>query len=213
MKESSKWKQYPLSAAVRESLAAYGSKEQGMFTLDDYDRIPDQYRVELIDGVFYDLAAPLNIHQAILQLLSTAFGRLVEDHQGSCFVYPAPFDVQLDCDDRTMVQPDLSIICDRSRLVRRGCYGAPDLIVEILSESTAGKDRLLKLNKYKRAGVREYWIVDPDKRTVQVFHDLVNSDVSKIYTFGEKIPVGIWNNKWYIDFAKIGERIGILYDL
>ncbi|MBQ9061398.1 MAG: Uma2 family endonuclease [Eubacterium sp.] len=213
MKEQSKWKQYPLSAAVRESLAAYGSKEQGMFTLDDYDRIPDQYRVELIDGVFYDLAAPLNIHQAILQLLSTAFGRLVEDHQGSCFVYPAPFDVQLDCDDRTMVQPDLSIICDRNRLVRRGCYGAPDLIVEILSESTAGKDRLLKLNKYKRAGVREYWIVDPDKRTVQVFHDLVNSDVSKIYTFGEKIPVGIWNNKWYIDFAKIGERIGILYDL
>ena len=67
----------------------------------------------------------------------------MEDHQGSCFVYPGPFDVQLDCDDRTMVQPDLSIICKKDRLVRRGCFGAPDLVVEILSESTAGKDRVL----------------------------------------------------------------------
>lgn len=93
-----------------------------------------------------------------------------------CKVYPAPFGVRLferpgdtpeDVD--TMVKPDLSVVCDRSKVDERGCKGAPDLVIEILSPSTMRHDRLVKLGLYQRAGVREYWIVDPANRTVQVF--------------------------------------------
>lgn len=207
---------------LRESLPAYNvlkscdeiqsEKQQGKYTLKDYYALPDERRAELIDGVIYDLAAPGNLHQAISQQIAHQLERYVSDNQGSCMIYTAPFDVQLDEDDRTMVQPDVVIVCRRDRLRRFGCFGAPDLVMEILSPSTARRDLLLKLQKYIQANVREYWIIQPDIRQVTVYRNGEQMEL-KSYSFEEKIPVGIWDDKFSVDFARIYERIAFLYEL
>ncbi|MCR5160756.1 MAG: Uma2 family endonuclease [Lachnospiraceae bacterium] len=205
----------------RESSAAYTvsksddeipSGPQGKYTLKDYYALPDERRAELIDGVIYDLAAPGNLHQAISQQIALQLGQYVSDNQGSCMIYTAPFDVQLDEDDRTMVQPDVVIVCRRDRLRRFGCFGAPDLVMEIISPSTARRDMLLKLQKYIHANVREYWIIHPDIRQVTVYRNGEQLEL-KSYSFEEKIPVGIWEDKFSVDFAQIYDRIAFLYDL
>ena len=207
---------------LREALPAYTAskpgdeilkgKQQGEYTLADYYALPDERRVELIDGVIYDLAAPDNLHQAISQQIAHQLEEYISDHHGTCMVYTAPFDVQLDEDDRTMVQPDVAVICQRNRLKRFGCFGAPDLVMEILSPSTARKDLLLKLQKYVHAGVREYWIIHPHIRQVSVYRNEDRLEL-KSYSFEDKIPVGIWEDAFSVDFAKIYERISFLYDL
>ena len=120
------------------------------------------------------MAPPTRIHQEILMELSRQLANFLEGKK--CKVYPAPFAVRLfekdgdtpeDVD--TMVEPDISVVCDHDKLDKHGCKGAPDLVVEVLSPSTQRHDRLVKLDLYQRAGVREYWIVDPDSSTVQVF--------------------------------------------
>ena len=120
-------------------------------------------------------------------------------------------DVQLDCDDRTMVQPDVLVVCDRDKIIKRCIYGAPDFVVEILSPSTKRKDGIIKLSKYISAGVREYWIVDPDKKQVVVY-DFQKEDYPVIYGFGGEIPVGIFDGECRIDFAEIYEYMLFLYE-
>lgn len=120
---------------LRESAAAYGVKKDG-FTLEDYYALPDERRAELLDGVLYDMAAPSTIHQFVIIRLALAFESYISDKKGKCIVLPSPVDVQIDCDDRTMLQPDLLILCDRSKLIRRCIMGAPDLVVEIMSPSS-----------------------------------------------------------------------------
>ena len=144
------------------------------FTYGDYLTWDDDERWELIDGVPYNMSpAPLVEHQRILGQLYLLFGNWLQGRP--CQVFFAPFDVRLPDSDEsdelieTVVQPDLVIICDREKLDRRGCRGAPDLIVEILSPGTAARDLKIKLDRYERAGVREYWIVDPAEKTVMVF--------------------------------------------
>ena len=123
----------------------------------------------------------------------------------------APLDVQLDRDDRTMVQPDVLVVCDRSKVVRRCVYGAPDFVVEILSPSTWEKDMYVKLGKYESAGVREYWIVDPKKKRVLVY-DFEHTDFPALYTFTDQIPVGIFAGECRVDFASIYEYVRFLYE-
>ena len=106
----------------------------------------------------------------------------------------SPIDVQLNCDDKTMVQPDVLVVCDREKVIRRCIYGAPDFIIEILSLTSRKKDMFTKLAKYKEAGVREYWLVDP-----------------LIYGFDSKVPVMIFGGECEIDFAEIYEYISFLY--
>ncbi|MCC8049249.1 MAG: Uma2 family endonuclease [Clostridiales bacterium] len=126
---------------VSEALAEYAaSKHQGEYSLEDYLALPDDQRVELIDGVFYDMAAPTLIHQAISGRLLIHFSNYIAGNRGSCMAFTAPVDVQLDCDDKTIVQPDVLIICDPSKLRRERVYGAPELVVEVLSSSTSKKD-------------------------------------------------------------------------
>jgi Uma2 family endonuclease len=144
------------------------------FTYGDYLTWNDDERWELIDGVPYNMSpAPRARHQQILGELHLQFGNWLKGKP--CQVYLAPYDVRLpESDERdelveTVVQPDISIICDRSKLDEAGCRGAPDLIVEILSPGTAHKDLKIKMDRYERAGVREYWIVDPAEQTVMVF--------------------------------------------
>ncbi|MCD7884869.1 MAG: Uma2 family endonuclease [Lachnospiraceae bacterium] len=187
-------------------------KRQGDYTLEDYLALPDDRRVELIDGVIYDMASPTLIHQAIGGKLYAIFESYIARKHGSCMSFNAPVDVQLDCDDKTIVQPDVLIICDPSKLRRDRIYGAPDLVVEILSPSTRRKDRSLKMTKYKRAGVREYWMIDPDYRRIYV-HEFEKGEAYEIYDFNDTVPVGIYGGDCVIDFAQVYEEIKILYDM
>ena len=120
-------------------------------------------------------------------------------------------DVQLDCDEKTMVEPDVLIVCDRDKIINRCVYGAPDFIIEILSKSTKKKDSVIKLNKYLNAGVREYWMIDPMKKKVIVY-DFDHDEYPVIYGFDGKVPVGIWNGDLAIDFAEVYDHVKFLYE-
>lgn len=158
-------------------------------TYADYLTWDDGNRYELIDGVAYMLAAPSSIHQEIVANLTA---ELVFCLKGKpCKVFPSPYDVRLNADtkDDTVVQPDISVICDPGKIEARGCKGAPDMVIEILSPSTALYDYNSKLSKYLEAGVREYWIVSPDERRVQVYLFENGKGILQIYKDAEVIPV------------------------
>ena len=130
------------------------------------DHLPDRY--ELIDGVIYDMTpSPTSTHQRISGNLYIEFGLYLKGKP--CEVFSAPFDVYLKDGIDEWVFPDLSVICDQSKIQEQGCVGAPDLVVEILSKTTAVKDRTVKLTLYRTAGVKEYWIVDPYGETVEIY--------------------------------------------
>ena len=188
------------------SLPELPQKKQGEYTLEDYHALPEERRVELIDGVIYDMAAPTTVHQAVIGSLFVQFFAFLKHNKGRCKVLLSPVDVQLDRDNRTMVQPDIVVICDPEKIDRH-CYGAPDLIVEVLSPSTSRKDRILKLRKYAGAGVQEYWLIDPEDLSVLLSSALPDVQTFSCYTFQDQIPVGIWQGKCIIDFAEIYEEI------
>lgn len=194
---------------VRETQPAYSIKKQGEYTLEDYLAIPDERRVELIDGVIYDMSSPLGHHQIIAGQIYFHLVSYISGKGGPCIPFIAPIDVQLDCDDKTIVQPDVLILCDRSKYTPQRIVGAPDFVVEVLSKSTREKDMFLKLNKYRSAGVREYWMVDPDKKTVIAYH-FENDDDLSVYTFRDKVPVGIYGGDCVIDFAPIDDYVSQL---
>ena len=180
-------------------------------TIDDYLKLPEGVRVELIDGVFYDMAAPTTIHQKIGFYITSELEKHIESNNGKCVAFIAPTDVQLDCDNKTMVQPDVLVVCDRDKITRARIVGAPDFVVEVLSESNWYHDVVRKERKYRNAGVREYWVVVPEKRTVIVY-EFEKGAIPTEYTFRDKIPVGIWGGKCVIDFAVLSERIAFLWD-
>jgi len=196
---------------MREKSNYYAGKKDGEYTLEDYYALPDERRVELIDGVFYDMASPTHIHQAISGEIYTRFKDHVRKNKGLCVPMYAPLDVQLDCDDKTMIQPDVLVLCDRSKFQHGVVYGAPDLVVEVLSKSTKRKDATLKMTKYLAAGVREYWIVDPKQKKIIVY-DFDHEDYPVIYGFESKVPVQIFNGECEVDFAEIYEYISFLYE-
>ena len=149
------------------------SAKQERFTFADCLTWDEDEHIEIINGEAFMMATPSRIHQGICFEIGRQLGNYLEGKQ--CKVYPAPFGVRLFEQDGdspenvdTVVEPDISVVCDRSKLDEHGCKGAPDLIVEVLSPSTQRHDQLVKLNLYQRAGVREYWIVDPENRTVRV---------------------------------------------
>ena len=139
------------------------------YTIDDIYALPEGQRAELIDGQIYDMAPPSPMHQELVMELSATLRDYIKKNGGPCKVYPAPFAVFLNEDDRNYVEPDISVICDSSKVDNRGYQGAPDFIIEIVSPSSQRMDYLTKLFKYRTAGVREYWIVNPLQRTVQVY--------------------------------------------
>ena len=174
-----------------------------VYTIDDFESYPEDFRVELIDGELYNLATPLTIHQEIQMILSVAFFNYIRANNGSCKVFPAGFGVRLDKDNFTLVIPDITICCEQEMITEKGFEGAPDLVVEILSPSNWKKDAILKYKKYVGAGVREYWIVDPRQRTVQIFRK-DNGTSCSFYIFDDQIPVGIWDDKLSICLAEYG---------
>ena len=194
--------------ALREAAGPYCTKRQGEYTVEDYRALPEDVRAELIDGVLIFLEAPTFTHQELVTELLLEFGNFVRKNKGTCRVVPSPLDVQLDCDDRTMVQPDIAVICRKEHITRKGVYGAPDLCIEVISESTRKLDYGVKMNKYMEAGVREYWIVDL-KREKVVCYGFEGEDAPEIniYTFKDRVPVRIWEGRLEVDFAAVSERL------
>ncbi|MCI7608931.1 MAG: Uma2 family endonuclease [Enterocloster clostridioformis] len=167
--------------------------EKQFYTSEDYWNLPNGERAELIDGKFYNMAPPNRIHQKLVQQLSLTIGNYITSHGGDCEVYPAPFAVNLDSDDKDWVEPDISVICDKNKLTDRGCSGAPDFIIEIVSSSSRKMDYSIKNALYSESGVREYWIVDPDKERTTVYY-YEEDAAPTIYTFEQKITVAIYGN-------------------
>ena len=191
--------------AVRESVIQYGrpiEKQQGEYTVADYYAWPKDERIELIDGAIYDMGAPTFEHQDIIVEISYVLKKYIKDHKGTCKVGMAPLDVQLDCDTKTMVQPDIMVICNKDIITKKNIFGAPDLVMEVLSKSSRKKDMGIKLAKYINANVREYWIIDLEKERVIVY-DIEHDIQTTVYTFESQVPVGIWNGECVVDFAEI----------
>lgn len=163
--------------------------------------LPDGKRTELIDGVIYDMALPTFRHQNIIFSLARKIADYIEDKKGICKVVLAPFAVFLNNDNKTYVEPDISVICDKSKIDNYGCNGAPDWIIEIVSPSTKQNDYGIKLFKYCNAGVREYWIVDPIKNRITVYNFENETNVEE-YTFADKVKAGIYEDL-EIDFSEI----------
>ncbi|MDO4321737.1 MAG: Uma2 family endonuclease [Lachnospiraceae bacterium] len=196
---------------VSEAVQFYRPKEQEGYTLEDYYALPEERRAELIDGVFYDMSSPRTIHQLICSEIHVRLRRYISEKKGSCIPFTAPMDVQLDCDDRTMVQPDVMVICDRRKIIDRCIYGAPDFIAEVLSQATKRRDTVTKLGKYMEAGVREYWVIDPYMKKVIVY-DFEHDEYPMIYGFDSVIPVGIFEGDCRIDFNEIFDYVRFLYE-
>ena len=180
-------------------------KKQGQYTIEDRNALPEDHPSELIDGVIYNMASPALRHQSISGAIYRQLWNYVDSQGGDCIPFIAPTDVRLDRDERTMVGPDVFVICqpDDDRMDNdKYINGAPDLIIEVLSPSTRRKDMFTKLYKYEEAGVREYWIVDPNKEKVIVYIFGEESDVS-LYGFDSEVPVGIYQGKCRIDFQRV----------
>lgn len=167
--------------------------QEKTYTLDDIYALPDGQRAELIDGRIYDMAPPMRLHQKLITELVAAIHQYIKNCNGNCEVYPAPFAVFLNRDNKNYVEPDISVICDRDKLTEKGCDGAPDWIIEIVSPSTERIDYGIKLFKYRTAGVREYWIVNPMTQTVTVY-DFEHGIRTNQYIFDNEIPVCIYED-------------------
>lgn len=189
----------------------HAGKRQGEYTLEDYYAMPEEQRVELIDGVIYDMAAPTYLHQILSGEIFIRLKEYIRKAGGLCVPVCSPIDVQLDCDGRTIVQPDVIVLCDREKAEVTKVHGAPDFVAEIVSKSTRRKDLYLKLMKYEQAGVREYWIVDPDKKRVIVY-DFEHGECPVVYNFQDMVPVQIFGGQCRVDFSEIYEYVRFLYD-
>ena len=174
--------------------------KEPIYTTEDIYALPDGERAELIDGQIYYMAPPSRRHQRISMELSTVINNYIKASNGSCEVDIAPFAVFLSEDDRNYVEPDISVICDKSKLTDKGCVGAPDWIIEIVSPSSRRMDYYTKLFKYRTAGVREYWVVDSDKNRITVY-DIEHEDIQE-YTFADAVKVNIYPDL-FIDFGKL----------
>lgn len=167
--------------------------KDNLYTSDDYWNLPEGQRSELIDGELYDMAPPSRIHQRLISQLTVTISNYIRSQSGSCEVYPAPFAVNLTSNEQTWVEPDISVICDKQKLSDRGCEGAPDWIIEIVSPSSSRLDYFVKLFKYRSSGVREYWIVNPMKKTVQTY-SFEGDENSVQYSFDDIIHVEIYKD-------------------
>lgn len=167
--------------------------QERIYTIEDIYALPDGERAELIDGRIYDMAPPNMVHQRMLGGLYNIICNYIKSKKGDCEPFIAPFAVFLNKDSRNYVEPDLSVICDKDKLNEKGCNGAPDWVIEIVSPSTGRMDYGIKLFKYRTAGVREYWVVNPKTRMVNVF-DFENDKESDMYSFEDNIPVCIFED-------------------
>jgi len=160
-----------------------------LYTVAEYQTWSEDFRAELYDGELVVMEQPTRKHQKIFGNLYLQLGNFLKGKP--CEVYLAPFGVRLSMKEESIFEPDIVVVCDESILTERGCIGAPDMVIEILSPSTARRDKKIKFAKYKEAGVREYWIVDPDTDQVQVNIFSNNECITKIYNETDIAPVTV----------------------
>lgn len=172
--------------------------QEKIYTIDDIYDLPDGERAELIDGNIYYMSPPSRKHQDYVGVLYRKISDYIEFNKGSCKPYLAPFAVFLNENDRTYVEPDISVICDKNKLTDKGCKGAPDWIIEIVSPSSKRMDYMTKLFKYRTSGVREYWIVDMEKNRITVYY--FETDYMEEYSMKDIIKVNIYED-FEIDFS------------
>lgn len=170
------------------------------YTIETIYALPDGKRAELIDGQIYDMAPPSTEHQRLLNYINTEINLYIRKNNGICEVFPAPFAVFLNEDETNYVEPDISVICVKDKITDKGCKGAPDWMIEIVSPSSRRMDYYTKLFKYRTAGVREYWIVDPIKQRVMVYN--FEHGTIEEYSFLDKVKAGIYED-FEVDFAKL----------
>jgi Uma2 family endonuclease len=208
MKTEKKIKYYEFSqddqSIVEEPFIKYATlnlDESKRYTYADYLTWVDEKQRELINGFIRLMSSPTEIHARITHLMNWILESLVRKRKGKCRVYHAPFDVRLPIEDSNedekifnVVQPDICVICDFSKIDKKGCVGAPDLIVEVLSLSTSKKDWNEKFNLYEKVGVVEYWIIDPKEKVLHQFLLQSNGkyDAGTVYQCNQKAPVHIF---------------------
>lgn len=180
--------------------------QKKLYTIDDIYALPDGERAELIDSQIYYMAPPTRTHQRIAGEIFAIIREYINANNSPCEVDIAPFAVFLNADDANYVEPDISVICDKLKLTDKGCSGAPDWIIEIVSPGSRRMDYFTKLFKYRTSGVREYWIVDFDRNRITVY-DFELED-TKDYTFSDSIKVGIYENL-FINFSDISNLLNI----
>ena len=165
-------------------------KKEKIYTIDDIYALPDGERAELIDGKIYYMAPPNTKHQTLVMDLSYQIKDYIKRNNGECNVFPAPFAVFLNKNNKNYVEPDISVICDKNKITDQGCHGAPDWVIEVVSPSSRFMDYFTKLFKYRTAGVREYWIVDSVKQRITVY--IFEKESVEEYSFDDDVPVGIY---------------------
>lgn len=188
---------------TQEDLERMGLTRKGkwQYTVADIEALPEEVRVELIDGELFIMEAPEFDHQDILMGLSFQIELYIQRKKGKCRVVPAPFGVYIKKDIHNYVMPDISLICDEGKLERKGCKGAPDLVIEIVSPSSRKMDYIRKLALYQESGVREYWIVDPKSAQVTIYGP-EHGDMPVQRSFSERIKVGVYDDL-YLDLANL----------
>lgn len=164
--------------------------DEKVYTVKDIEAMPAGQRAELIDGQMYLMASPERLHQQILGKLYRIIADYIDEKGVICEVNLAPLAVYINDDEYNYVEPDIFVVCDKDKLDRKGCHGAPDWIIEIVSPNSEKMDRKIKFFKYRTAGVREYWIVDSEKEMIEAYDFEKGSE--KKYSFQEQVPVGIY---------------------
>ena len=191
---------------MHEEVFQYEARK-GKHTIDEYEKWGEDIRCELIDGELFMMTAPTITHQRIALELAMILENYTRSKGKGCMAGIAPTDFQLsEDDDKTIVQPDVYMVCDKSKDREKRFVGAPDLAIEILSPSTSEKDLLVKYKKYRETGVREYWLVNYERETVLV-NDFEHEMPTRIYGIREKIPVSITGGELVVDFAAIDDYI------
>ncbi len=178
-----------------------------VITLEQYEALPDEKRMEVFDGIVNDMASPSQIHQSISMQLSTVINNYILRKKGPCSIFSAPFDVKLSDSPLIIVQPDIMVVCDKNKLDEKRCNGAPDFIIEIVSPANPSDDYIRKLYYYKNYEVREYWIVDPRRKVITVNY-FENNIVSVQYPFDSVIKVNIFDDL-LINFSDIADLLNI----
>lgn len=177
----------------RGEFLSMSTEDKGSYTVEDIEALPEGQRAELFDGEMVMLASPSTTHQELLMWLSVQIYNRIKSKGGKCKVFPAPFAVMLKNDNRNYLEPDISVICDLDKMDEKGCHGAPDWVVEIVSPSSISVDYYRKLEFYHKAGVREYWIVDYEQKSITVYNleqEMKSQwydfkDIVKSHVFGE----------------------------